>query len=168
MVSIQGLDFAAVEMAARRQALRLAARALEQRLNAECAFNTCAKGIGLPTRKLKMAGHAGEQSDGSAKTREAKLDPLQTPDPTAPISPSACCAKSRVAVSPMQAVVWCWAMARLGTGTRRRNCFPTPFKFSTFFKPKNVSVWFDRPSIPAVKRARNEFSGIVTNSTTAA
>ena len=33
--SIRDLDFEAVEMAARRQALRLAARALEQRLNAD-------------------------------------------------------------------------------------------------------------------------------------
>ena len=33
--AIEGLDFEALEMAARRQALRLAARALEQRLNAD-------------------------------------------------------------------------------------------------------------------------------------
>src|SRR5260370_11678820 len=33
--SMAGLDFEALEMAARRQALRLAARALEQRLNAD-------------------------------------------------------------------------------------------------------------------------------------
>ena len=33
--AVADLDFEAVEMAARRQALRLAARALEQRLNAD-------------------------------------------------------------------------------------------------------------------------------------
>jgi hypothetical protein len=47
--SIADLDFEAIEMAARRQTLRLAARALEQRLNTDTSDHV---GPQLPCREL--------------------------------------------------------------------------------------------------------------------
>jgi len=63
------LDFEAVEMAARRQALRLAARALEQRLNADLSDHT---GPQLPCRCGGMAEYHGRHQ----KTLESVLGPL--------------------------------------------------------------------------------------------
>ena len=68
--SIRGLDFEAVEMAARRQALRLAARALEQRLNADTSDHA---GSELPCVCGKPAGYHGRHE----KTFESVLGPLR-------------------------------------------------------------------------------------------
>jgi hypothetical protein len=63
------LDFEAVEMAARRQALRLAARALEQRLNAD----TC----DYAGPELACAcGEAAQYHGRHGKTFESVLGPL--------------------------------------------------------------------------------------------
>src|SRR5258705_13323511 len=67
--SIADLDFEALEMAARRQALRLAARALEQRLNADTSDHSDAERTcpcGAPAR------YCGRHS----KTFESVLGPL--------------------------------------------------------------------------------------------
>jgi hypothetical protein len=67
--SIQNLDFEAVEMAARRQALCLAARALEQRLNADtCDY----AGPELPCACGEPAQYHGRHG----KTFESVLGPL--------------------------------------------------------------------------------------------
>src|SRR5664279_2005086 len=67
--SIQDLDFEAVEIAARRQALRLAARALEQRLNADTSDHAGAE--------LACACGAPAQYHGRhGKTFESVLGPL--------------------------------------------------------------------------------------------
>ena len=67
--SIQDLDFEAVEVAARRQALRLAARALEQRLNADTSDHA---GPELPCSCGSPAQYHGRH----AKTFESVLGPL--------------------------------------------------------------------------------------------
>jgi len=67
--SIRDLDFEAVEMAARRQALRLAARALEQRLNADTSDHT---GSELPCSCGGPAQYHGRHQ----KTFESVLGPL--------------------------------------------------------------------------------------------
>jgi hypothetical protein len=67
--SIQDLDFEAVEMAARRQALRLAARALEQRLNADTSDHA---GPELPCSCGGLANYHGRHR----KTFESVLGPL--------------------------------------------------------------------------------------------
>src|SRR5215470_16951511 len=54
--AVADLDFEAVEMAARRQALRLAARSLEQRLNADLSDHA---GPQLPCRCGGMAEYHG-------------------------------------------------------------------------------------------------------------
>jgi hypothetical protein len=64
------LDFEAVEMAARRQALRLAARALEQRLNADTSDHA---GPELPCSCGGQAQYHGRHD----KTFESVLGPLQ-------------------------------------------------------------------------------------------
>src|SRR5271157_962469 len=67
--SIRDLDFEAVEMAARRQALRLAARALEQRLNADTSDHA---GPELPCPCGAPAQYRGRHG----KTFESVLGPL--------------------------------------------------------------------------------------------
>ena len=67
--SIQDLDFEAVEMAARRQALRLAARALGQRLNADTSDHV---GPQLPCACGASAQYHGRHE----KTFESVLGPL--------------------------------------------------------------------------------------------
>src|SRR6266480_3806992 len=67
--SIQDLDFEAVEMAARRQALRLAARALGQRLNADTSDHA---GPELPCSCGGPAQYHGRHE----KTVESVLGPL--------------------------------------------------------------------------------------------
>ena len=56
-----GIDFEAVETAARRLALEVVGKALGL------------DGTGVPVRKAETQGRRGKQSDGSAKTREAKI-----------------------------------------------------------------------------------------------
>src|SRR5712692_3054846 len=68
--AIQDLDFVAVEMAARRQALRLAARALEQRLNADTSDHA---GPELPCSCGEPAQYRGRHE----KTFESVLGPLR-------------------------------------------------------------------------------------------
>ena len=68
--SIRDLDFEAVEMAARRQALRLAARALEQRLNADTSDHA---GPDLPCSCGEPAQYRGRHE----KTFESVLGPLR-------------------------------------------------------------------------------------------
>src|SRR5260370_42528819 len=61
--SMAGLDFEALEMAARRQALRLAARALEQRLNADTSDYVGPElpwSCGRPVRHCGLPGTAFE------------------------------------------------------------------------------------------------------------
>src|ERR1035441_4983829 len=67
--SIRDLDFEAVEIAARRQALRLAARALEQRLNADTSDHV---GPELPCACGAPAQYHGRHG----KTFESVLGPL--------------------------------------------------------------------------------------------
>src|SRR6476620_1763970 len=67
--SIRDVDFEAVEMAARRQALRLAARALEQRLNADTSDHA---GAELPCACGAPAQYHGRHG----KTFESVLGPL--------------------------------------------------------------------------------------------
>jgi len=67
--SIRDLDFEAVETAARRQALRLAARALEQRLNADTSDHV---GQELPCACGELAQYHGRHQ----KTFESVLGPL--------------------------------------------------------------------------------------------
>jgi hypothetical protein len=67
--SIRDLDLEAVEMAARRQALRLAARALEQRLNADTSDQA---GPELPC----SCGGAAQYHGRHGKTFESALGPL--------------------------------------------------------------------------------------------
>jgi hypothetical protein len=67
--SVRDLDFEAVEMAARRQALRLAARALEQRLNADTSDHA---GPELPCSCGEPAQYHGRHE----KTVESVLGPL--------------------------------------------------------------------------------------------
>src|SRR5450759_2289356 len=67
--SIQDLDFEALETAARRQALRLAARALEQRLNADTSDHA---GAELPCSCGEPAQYHGRHQ----KTFESVLGPL--------------------------------------------------------------------------------------------
>src|SRR5208282_2801727 len=66
--SVADLDFEAVEMAARRQALRLAARALEQRLNADTSDH-----VG-PERPCPCGGPA-QYHGRHEKTFESALGP---------------------------------------------------------------------------------------------
>src|ERR1700724_283519 len=68
--AVADLDFEAVEMAARRQALRLAARALEQRLNADTSDHA---GPELPCSCGGQAQYHGRHD----KTFESVLGPLQ-------------------------------------------------------------------------------------------
>src|SRR6266853_4606650 len=68
--SMRDLDLEAVEMAARRQALRLAARALEQRLNADTSDHA---GAELPC----SCGEAAQYRGRHAKTFESVLGPLR-------------------------------------------------------------------------------------------
>src|SRR6266851_7218836 len=68
--SIQDLDLEAVEMAARRQALCLAARALEQRLNADTSDHA---GPELPCSCGEPAQYRGRHQ----KTFESVLGPLR-------------------------------------------------------------------------------------------
>ena len=68
--SIADLDFEAVEMAARRQALRLAARVLEQRLNTATSDH---EGPELPCRCGDSAQYHGRHE----KTFESALGPLR-------------------------------------------------------------------------------------------
>jgi hypothetical protein len=68
--AVADLDFEAVEMAARRQALRLAARALEQRLNADTSDHA---GAQLPCCCGKPAQYRGRHE----KTFESVLGPLR-------------------------------------------------------------------------------------------
>jgi hypothetical protein len=63
------LDFEAIEMAARRQTLRLAARALEQRLNADTSDPA---GPQLPRRGGGSAPYHGRRE----KTFESVMGPL--------------------------------------------------------------------------------------------
>jgi len=67
---MRDLDFEAVEMAARRQALRLAARALEQRLNADTSDHA---GPELPC----SCGGPARYRDRHEKTFESVLGPLR-------------------------------------------------------------------------------------------
>jgi len=67
--SIRDLDFEAVEMAARRQALRLAARALEQRLNADTSDHA-------GPERLCSCGAAAQYHGRHEKTVESVLGPL--------------------------------------------------------------------------------------------
>ena len=67
--AVADLDFEAVEMAARRQALRLAARALEQRLNADTSDHA---GAELPCSCGEPAQYRGRHE----KTFESVLGPL--------------------------------------------------------------------------------------------
>src|SRR5229473_6410072 len=67
--SIQNLDFEAVEIAARRQALRLAARALEQRLNADRSDHT-------GTELCCGCGASAQYHGRHGKTFESVLGPL--------------------------------------------------------------------------------------------
>src|ERR1700716_3350029 len=67
--SIADLDFEAVEMAARRQALRLAARALEQRLNTDTSDHV---GPQLP----RPCGGSAQYHGRHGKTFESVLGPL--------------------------------------------------------------------------------------------
>jgi hypothetical protein len=67
---VADLDFEAVEMAARRQALRLAARALEQRLNADTSDHA---GAELPCSCGEPAAYRGRHE----KTFESVLGPLR-------------------------------------------------------------------------------------------
>src|ERR1700716_3534138 len=67
--SIADLDFEAVEMAARRQALRLAARALEQRLNTDTSDHV---GPQLPC----PCGGSAQYHGRHGKTFESVLGPL--------------------------------------------------------------------------------------------
>src|SRR5258708_2261842 len=68
--SMRDLDLEAVEMAARRQALRLAARALEQRLNADTSHHA---GPELPCSCGEPAQYRGRPQ----KTFESVLGPLR-------------------------------------------------------------------------------------------
>src|SRR5271166_2669220 len=68
--SVADLDFEAVEMAARRQALRLAARALEQRLNADTSDHA---GPELACSCGQPAQYRGRHE----KTFESVLGPLR-------------------------------------------------------------------------------------------
>ena len=68
--AVADLDFEAVEMAARRQALRLAARALEQRLNADTSDHA---GAELPCSCGEPAQYRGRHE----KTFESVLGPLR-------------------------------------------------------------------------------------------
>ncbi len=67
--SLADLDFAAVEMAARPQALGVAARAMEQRLNADTGYHV---GRELPCPCGSCARYHGRH----AKTLESVLGPL--------------------------------------------------------------------------------------------
>src|ERR1700736_2912055 len=67
--AVADLDFEAVEMAARRQALRLAARALEQRLNADTSDHA---GPELPCACGELAQYHGRHD----KTFASVLGPL--------------------------------------------------------------------------------------------
>src|SRR6267154_1681344 len=73
--SVADLDFEAVEMAARRQALRLAARALEQRLNTDTSDHA---GPELPC----SCGGPAQYHGRHAKTFESVLGPLNLEGPT--------------------------------------------------------------------------------------
>jgi hypothetical protein len=68
--AVADLDFEAVEMAARRQALRLAARALEQRLNADTSDHS---GAELPCSCGEPAQYRGRHE----KIFESVLGPLR-------------------------------------------------------------------------------------------
>jgi hypothetical protein len=68
--AVDRLDFEAVEVAARRQALRVAARAVEQRLNADTADHT---GPTAPCACGQPARYAGRRE----KTFESVLGPLR-------------------------------------------------------------------------------------------
>ena len=115
-------------------------------------------GTGVPMRPSEVAGRAGKQMDGSAKTREAKVvavwsaesrdeegrpmrdpdrsliqpplkaPPFLTPASNDPTSPSVCCGKPRGEASPRRPDTRCWAMVRSGSGIPLRNCFPRPFR----------------------------------------
>jgi len=67
--AIQDLDFEALEMAARRQALRLAARALEQRLNADTSDHSSAE-------RTCPCGSPARYCGRHRKTFESVLGPL--------------------------------------------------------------------------------------------
>ena len=125
-------------------------------------------GTGVPMRAAEVAGRAGKQPDGSAKTREAKVvaiwtaesrdeedkpvrDPgsitysagiesaaLPIPAPTDPTLPSAYCAKRRGEASPKRPVAWRWAMALLGFGTPPENYSPKLFRSSIGTTPKKL------------------------------
>jgi hypothetical protein len=72
--SIADLDFEALEMAARRQSLRLAARALEQRLNTDTSDHV---GPQLPC----PCGGSAQYHGRHGKTFESALGPLHLPPP---------------------------------------------------------------------------------------
>lgn len=155
-------------------------------------------GTGVPMRTPEVAGRAGKQPDGSAKTREAKVvtiwtaesrdpevsrsgirdqlptrrrskvPPLGTPALSFRTSPRASCARLLDAASPKLPGRWCWAMVRPGSGTPLPNYFPRRFRFSTGFMPKSTSASWARSSSPAAKRLRHRFSGAMKNSMRAA
>jgi hypothetical protein len=69
--AVDDLDFEALELAARRQALRLAARALEQRMNADTSDHAA------PTLPCIGCGGPAQYRGRHAKTFESVLGPLQ-------------------------------------------------------------------------------------------
>ncbi len=142
-------------------------------------------GTGVPVRKAEVAGRAGKQPDGSAKTRDAKLVTLWTaesrdeegkpcamPDrslirqrlklpllriraPNGPTSPSAYCAKRLGEASRKHPAARCWAMALPGFGTPPGNCSPKPLRFSTGSTPKKLCTEPLKPSSAQPMKASN-------------
>src|SRR5438270_449485 len=182
--SIADLDLEALEVAARCQALRLAARALEQRLNTDtCDYVgpelpcPCARKksqtarASKPTARPKPAKPSWSLSgrrnreigkanpcaiqDRSAIRVRLKAPPLRIPAPTCRILPRAYSARPAAAVSPKPCVRWCWAMARPGFGTRLPNCSRKPLRFSIAFMPKNISAKWERSFMEIAPRVRH-------------
>jgi hypothetical protein len=125
-------------------------------------------GTGVPMRPSEVAGRAGKQPDGSAKTREAKVvtvwtaesrdeegKPMRDPGSitySAAIESAATLdtslkrsdlaervlRKPRGEVSPRRPDAPCWAMALPGSGTPLRNCFLKPFRSWIGSTPKKL------------------------------
>lgn len=148
-------------------------------------------GTGVPMRPCEVAGRAGKQPDGSAKTREAKLvtvwtaesrdeegkptrdegsatysAAIQMPAPSDPTSPSACYGKPPGEAIARLRDVSCSAMARPGSGTPRRNCFPKASKSWTASTSKKTCIEpLNRSLAQPARRASNGQRRAARNST---
>jgi len=125
-------------------------------------------GTGIPLRAEELAGRAGKQPDGSAKTGEVKLCTIWSADrlmpkarpsamkgrsptrrpwkalprwilpPRALLLPSGFGEKLPAAVSPRHSAWPCSATALLGSGTSPQISFLPPFRSSTAFMPNST------------------------------